>query len=71
MRVLNHANLSAPAMSRIESELADQENLKDVMNWALSCPPGAFVPQVVAEVILQDEFTHDVIVPWRYGLVLR
>jgi hypothetical protein len=41
-----------------------------VMAWALSHPPGTFIPSVVAEVIVQDEFTHDVIVPWREGLVL-
>ena len=31
---------------------------------------GEFVPQVVADVIVQDEFTHDVLIPWREGLVL-
>jgi hypothetical protein len=40
------------------------------MRWALSHPPGTFLPEVVAAVVLQDEFTHDVIVPWRDGLVL-
>jgi hypothetical protein len=28
------------------------------------------LPEVVAEVIVQDEFTHDAIVPWREPLVL-
>jgi len=40
-----------------------------LMAWALSHPRGIFIPSVVAEVIVQDEFTHDVIVPWRDGLV--
>ena len=70
MRVLNHANLSAEAVADIAKELSAQENLKDVMTWALSAPRGTFIPSVVAEVIVQDEFTHDVIVPWRDGLVL-
>ena len=70
MRVLNHANLSDEAVAAIAAELSDQENLKDVMAWALSSTPGTFNPSVVAEVIVQDEFTHDVIVPWRDGLVL-
>ena len=55
---------------RSKAELPDQQNLKDVMNWALSYPVGTFMPQVVADVIVQDEFTHDVVVPWREGLVL-
>ena len=70
MRVLNHANLSSETVVGIEGELSAQENLKDVMAWALSQPGGAFMPSVVAKVIVQDEFTHDVIVPWRDGLVL-
>ena len=70
MRLVNQANLPPQTIAEIETQLADQENLKDVMNWALSYPVRTFIPQVVANVIVQDEFTHDVIVPWREGLVL-
>ena len=70
MRLLNQANLSPQTIAEIEAQLSDQENLKDVMTWALSSPSGTFIPHVVADVIVQDEFTHDVVVPWREGLVL-
>jgi len=70
MRVLNRASLSAEAIAAIAEELSAQENLKDVMSWALAQPRGTFIPAVVAEVVVQDEFTHDLIVPWREGLVL-
>ena len=70
MRVLNYANLSPDALSQIATELSGQENLGDVMSWGLSAPSGTFIPSIVSEVIVQDEFTHDVIVPWRDGLVL-
>ena len=70
MRVLNQANLSPHTIAEIEAQLPDQENLKDVMNWALSYPVGTFAPQVVADVVVQDEFTHDVVVPWQEGLAL-
>ena len=70
MRILNHASLSPETIAGIQGELSAQENLKDVMVWAFSSPRGVFIPTVVAEVIVQDEFTHDVIVPWRDGLVL-
>jgi hypothetical protein len=70
MRVLNHANLSLKTMAEIEAQLTEQQNLKDVMNRAPSHPADTFMPQVVADVIVQDEFTHDVVVPWREGLVL-
>lgn len=48
----------------IEAAVMKQENLLDVMRWATS-DPDSFVPAVVANVVVQDEFTHDVIVPWR------
>jgi hypothetical protein len=70
MRVLDRANLSPDALAGIAAELSDQENLRDVMSWALAAPSGTFISSVVSEVIVQDEFTHDVIVPWRDGLVL-
>jgi len=41
-----------------------------MMAWALSLPRGTFLPTIVSEVIVQDEFTHDVIVPRADGLVL-
>ena len=70
MLVLNYANLSKELIAQIASDLSGQENLQDVMSWALSAPKGTFIPAVVSEVIVQDEFTHDVIVPWWDGLVL-
>jgi hypothetical protein len=70
MLVLNRADLTPEAVAVIAAELSPQENLKDVMSWALNSPRGIFIPSVVAEVIVQDEFTHDVIVPWRDGMVL-
>ncbi len=70
MKVINHANLESEEIARLESELSGQQNLNDVMKWALSHPKGVFTPSVVSQVIVQDEFTHDVIVPYRDGLVL-
>jgi hypothetical protein len=70
MRVVNYANLSAGQLAAIEGELSGQHNLNDVMKWAFAHPPGVFIPTIISEVIVQDEFTHDVVVPWRDGLVL-
>ena len=70
MRVVNHANLSPEQIAQVEEELSGQHNLNDVMNWALSHPQSVFIPSVVANVIVQDEFTHDVIIPYRDDLVL-
>jgi hypothetical protein len=70
MRVINHANLPQEEIAQMENVLSGQQNLNDVMKWASSHPTGMFIPSVVSEVIVQDEFTHDVIIPYRDGLVL-
>ena len=70
MRIVNHANLSAERLATIESELPEQHTLLAVFNWGREQASGTLAPGVVAEVIVQDEFTHDAIVPWRDGLVL-
>jgi hypothetical protein len=70
IRVLNYANLSREAVADIENELSEQYALKDLMTWALSDPAKRFIPGVVKAVVVQDEFTHDVIVPWGPELVL-
>ncbi|MEW6207386.1 MAG: hypothetical protein AB1631_03400 [Acidobacteriota bacterium] len=69
MAITNRANLSPEEITSIEKEVADHRSLEDVLRWGLSQPEGATLPQVISDVIAQDEYTHDVIVPWR-ALVL-
>ncbi|PYS46519.1 MAG: hypothetical protein DMF68_18980 [Acidobacteria bacterium] len=70
MQVRNHTNLSAEQLGAIKRDLPDVCGLQDVVKWGLRKDSGVMLPGVIAEVIVQDEFTHDVIVPWRDGLVL-
>ena len=70
MEVINYANLKSSDIAAIEQELGHVRSFLDVFNWAKSQAPGILLPQVVQEVITQDEYTHDVIMPWRDGLVL-
>lgn len=65
MKVVNLANLSEKDFARIEKELANHKTLGQVLTWANSKPSGEFIPHIVAEVVTQDEFTHDVIVPYK------
>lgn len=67
---MNRADLSAEQLAAVERVLTGQQNLNDVMKWALAHPAGVFTPTVIAGVVVQDEFTHDVLVPWRDNLVL-
>lgn len=68
IRISNFASVPAEVFAEIQEELSDQHTLKDVMSWALS-DSGKFIPGIVKDVIVQDEFTHDVIVPWGSELV--
>lgn len=46
-------------------EILSHRGLADVLSWAASKPKTDVHPHTVAEVITQDEFTHDIIVPYR------
>lgn len=65
MRITNIANLSETEFAKLERELAKLKTLGQVLDWANSKQKKDFLPQIVSEVITQDEFTHDVIVPYK------
>jgi hypothetical protein len=70
MEVINHAGLSGEEVRRIGALLGRQKSLKDVIRWAKGQPAGMLRPTVVEDVVIQDEFSHDVIVPWGPNLTL-
>lgn len=70
MQVINRANLSSSQLAQVASELAEHRTLSDVLNWGFKQPEGTVLSQIVADVIVQDEYSHDVIVPWHNGLVI-
>ena len=65
MRIDNSADLSEKEFVELENELADHKTLGRVLSWASSKSKSEFSPHIVSEVITQDEFTHDVIVPYK------
>ncbi|HZS03430.1 MAG TPA: hypothetical protein VFD58_01025 [Blastocatellia bacterium] len=66
MRITNRAGLAAEALTALESGLPEHGTLMEVVKWGNSQRP----PVRIADVIIQDEYTHDIIVPWRDGLTL-
>ena len=68
--VLNYAKLPPEVFGDIAGLLSEQHSLKDLMSWALADAEKKFIPGIVKDVIVQDEFTHDVVVPWGPKLVL-
>jgi len=70
MQVINRANLSSAQLAQVVSEFAEHRTLTDVLTWGFKQPKGTVLPKIVADVIAQDEYSHDVIVPWRDELVI-
>jgi hypothetical protein len=69
VKIQNRAGLALADLADIEAQLANLESLSDVLRWGRQQPPGPH-PAVIADVVVQDEFTHDAIVPWRDGHAL-
>lgn len=45
---------------------ASQKTLEDVVRWGLAQRP----PRLVESVVVQDEYTHDVVLRWAEGAYL-
>lgn len=65
MKITNLANLPENVFAELERELAKHLTLGQALTWASAKPKGDFLPQIVLEVVTQDEFTHDVIIPYK------
>jgi len=62
----NRAGLDADRLREIQSVIADHGNLDRAVRWGLGADPR----RVVSDVVVQDEYTHDVVMPWGDGLFL-
>ena len=65
MKVINADNFPDKKIEQIKQVLPKAENLLQVMNWINSQPKNDFLPKIVAEVVVQDEYTHDVVIPYK------
>jgi hypothetical protein len=64
VKLQDEAGLAREEIARLESELPDLQSLADVMAWGRNQPPGMIDRLVIKDVVVQDEFSHDAIVPW-------
>jgi hypothetical protein len=55
----NYAALSPAELAELEAVVAQHHGLDDIFAWGRRQSP----PVIPADVIKQDEFTHDVLVP--------
>ena len=60
--VFDHAGLSAEDRAAIEAKVGSQTTLASVLQAA--------GPTAVEEIVTQDEFTHDVLIPYQQGRYL-
>ena len=59
MKVVNAENVTVEKFEQIARSLPNAENLWQLMNWINSQTKS------LPEVVVQDEFTHDVIIPFQ------
>ena len=63
--VKNRAKLSENDFETISIDLKQHHSLQDLLRWAERQPEGALIPGAISELIIQDEFTHYLVVPWQ------
>jgi hypothetical protein len=54
------------ALASLDVQVASHKTLEDVVRWGLALAPPRFVHRVV----VQDEFTHDVVMRFADGVYL-
>ena len=59
-------DLSGEMLASIETIVAGQKTLEDVVRWGLAQRPA----RLVESVVVQDEYTHDVVLRWADGVYL-
>ena len=60
------AGIPGALLESIEAVVASQKTLEDVVRWGLARRP----PRLVEGVVVQDEYTHDVVLQWSEGVYL-
>lgn len=58
------ANVPPATLSAIEAVVSGHKTLEDVVRWGLALQP----PRLVERVVVQDEYTHDVVIRWGEGV---
>ncbi|MCA9592600.1 MAG: hypothetical protein KC776_04790 [Myxococcales bacterium] len=59
-------DISPELEGELRSLVLSQRTLEDVVRWGLGQTP----PVMIRNVVVQDEYTHDVVVPHPSGVVL-
>lgn len=66
MLVEARGSVTQSAWDAISVLVKPQRTLEEVVRWGLAQKP----PVLIQDVVVQDEYTHDVVIPYRDGLYL-
>ena len=58
--LIDYARLETAERDALASAIADHTTLEQALDWARTLTP----PHGVASVLTQDEYTHDVLIPY-------
>ncbi len=64
--VIDRVGIAPARAEAIAAAVAGHHSLDAVVQWGLAATP----PRYVVDVVVQDEYTHDVVVPWGDDLWL-
>lgn len=73
MQVENRAGLGHDELSELQNQIGRFRTVEQILHWGFAPKSGCQCPQVIKDLIVQDEFNFDLIVPWGpgYWLVFR
>lgn len=61
-----HGEVDATTLASVEALVSGQRTTEEVVRWGLACKP----PRLVARIVVQDEYTHDVVMPYSERVYL-
>lgn len=62
----NHAKITNEQAHRLVEQVQGLATLEEVIGWGLRQPTA----RVILEVLVQDQYCHDVVMEWEAGLHL-
>jgi hypothetical protein len=62
----NHAQISDEQAHRLVDQVQGLATLEEVIRWGLRQPTA----RIILEIVVQDEYCHDVVMEWEGGLHL-
>lgn len=66
----NYANLAPERLAELEAAIPNVASMLDLFQWGAKPDSLVAIPQVFSEVVKQDEYTHDFVMPLKNGLFL-